>query len=229
MSDFATEFEKIKAELDALRLENEALKKALAPPPAPVAPAPSDNPYQMLKGIGQTLYNTQIASDIWRGTPLEAINELKPDFAGKVGEEFIRQLCVASGIANESTGDVNSKDGTYDQKIGASLKKTEIKTARLGGGKYQHETLKSSGYDYILFVDIHPQGGYLTVVSPFAMDSKHPITGTRPSLRKGTTDVYKWDFAENHLNKFITAGMCLKFDKTTPLTTIADFLRAKIV
>lgn len=185
--------------------------------------------FETLKRIGDELHAAQTSSNIWIGTPLESINELKPDLAGKVGEEFIKAICLAEGIPNESTGDKNSKDGTYDQKIGTGLKKTEIKTGRLGGGKYQHETLKTAGYDYMLFFDIKPEGGAITILPPFNMTAAHPITGTTPTLRKGTTDVYKWDFSELHITRLATAGHAMRFDKTTPVRELGDFMRAKIL
>jgi hypothetical protein len=189
----------------------------------------SDSVYGKLKQIGNQLYSKQNAINIWRNTPLEAINELKPDFAGKVGEEILKVVCLACGIKNESTGDKNSKDGTYDQKMCDALKKVEIKTARLGGEKYQHDNLKNEGCDYWLFVDINPDGGCITILPRFDLTNKHPITKTTPTPRKGTTDVYKWDFTENHFNKFVTAGVAIRFDKNTPISRIGEFIKAKVL
>jgi hypothetical protein len=189
----------------------------------------SDSVYGNLKKIGDQLYSTQNATNIWCDTPLESINELKPDPAGKVGEELMKAICLVCGIRNESTGDKNSKDGTYDQKVGDTLKKVEIKTARLGGGRYQHETLKKEGCDYFTFFDINPDGGCITILPRFDLTNKHPITGTTPSLRKGTSDVFKWDFSENHLAKFVAAGVAIRFDKNTPMSHIGDFIKLKII
>jgi hypothetical protein len=222
-----TELEAVKAELEAVKAELETIKKGCI---SPVVESYSDDSvYGKLKEIGEQLYNTQKATNMWRNTPLELINELKPDPAGKVGEELLKTICLACGIKNESTGDKNSKDGTYDQKVCDTLKKVEIKTARLGGGKYQHETLKKEGCDYWLFVDIKPDGGCITILPKFDLTNKHPITGTTPSPRKGTTDVFKWDFTENHLNKFVSTGAAIRFDKNTPMSKIGDFIIAKIV
>ncbi len=183
----------------------------------------------LLQQIGKEMHRIQCSKDLWCNSLLKEINELKPDHAGKVGEEFIRKICMETGIPNISTGDINSKDGTYDQKIGESQKKVEIKTARLGGGKYQHETLKTAGYDYICFVDIHPNGGHITILPPFTMTERHPITGTAPSLRKGTTDVYKWDFTDNHLKKLKEKGMAIEFGTDTSYTILGEFIRSKVI
>ena len=185
--------------------------------------------YGNIKKIGDQLYERQSAANAWRNTPLANINELKADPAGKLGEEVIKQICIVCDIQNESTGDKNSKDGTYDQKIGDDLKKVEIKTARYAGCKYQHETLKTDGYDYLMFVDIKPTGGCITILKRFDLTKKHPITGTTPTLRKGTTDVFKWDFTEKHLDMFVSRGYAIRFDKDTPMVQIGDFIRTAIV
>lgn len=231
MDSMNVELQALKAERDAFQAERDALQAELTAMRARQA-APSMNSntiYGALYRIGAELHHQQQASNLWRDTPLSAINELKPDPAGKVGEELIKFICAQTGIPNESTGDKNSKDGTYDQKIGADLKKVEIKTGRLGGGKYQHETLKQSGYDYNMFIDLHPRGGHITILPPFPMKEKNPITGTSPTLRKGTTDVYKWDFTDLHLKKLVAAGKSMPFDDTTPIEALGEFIRTSII
>jgi hypothetical protein len=241
-----SELEKANIEIDALKarlhdanIEIEALKAILAKNVCKTEPQTSEyvdvSIYGKLKQIGDNLYAEQNAANSWRGTPLESINELKPDPAGKVGEELLKTICLACGIKNENTGDKNSKDGTYDQKVGDSLKKVEIKTARVGrvavggkSGKYQHETLKMKGCDYWVFIDINPNGGCVTILPLFDLNSKHPITGTAPSLRKGTTDVFKWDFTEHQLDKFVSAECAMRFDKNTEMSQLGDFIKLKI-
>jgi hypothetical protein len=221
----APELAALKAELAALKAELAATKKANSCTDSYAA----DSLYGTLKKLGDELFATQNTTSGWRGTPLAAINELKADPAGKVGEELLKQICCACGIRNESTGDKNSKDGTYDQKIGAALKKVEIKTARLGGGKYQHESLKIEGCDYWLFVDIAPTGGCITILPRFDLRTTHPLTGTTPTLRKGTTDVFKWDFSELHLAKLVTAGAAMRFNTSTSIKEMGDFIASKIL
>lgn len=222
-----SELEQIKAELAQVKAELAALNQSRNT--SVVESYAEDSVYGKLKQLGDELFATQNAANVWRNTPLQAINELKADPAGKVGEELMKTICLACDIPNESTGDKNSKDGTYDQKIGDALKKVEIKTARLGGNKYQHETLKNQGCDYWLFIDLKPDGGCITILPHFDLTNKHPITGTTPSLRKGTSDVFKWDFAENHLNKFVAAGKAIKFDKNTPMHQLGEFIKLNIV
>lgn len=226
MESLLLELETAKAELEKVKLELEAMKKV--PDSVTLETYGTDSVYKSLKEIGDQLLKTQDESNTWRNTPLESINELKPDPAGKVGEEFIKTICANCNIPNENTGDKNSKDGTYDQKINGGFK-VEIKTARIGGGKYQHETLKKEGCDYWLFLDIKPDGGCITILPLFDLTSKHPITGTAPSPRKGTSDVFKWDFTDNHHNKFVSAGAAMRFDKHTTMTQLGDFIRSKII
>ena len=235
-SEMESELEAVKAELNTCKAELNTCKAELNTCKAELNTCKSvkqvqqyatDSAFDKLKTIGDELFATQNETNVWRNTLLESINELKPDPAGKVGEEFTKAICIACGIKNESTGDTNSKDGTYDQKI--KDMKVEIKTARLGGNKYQHETLKKEGCDYWLFVDCHPNGGCITILPRFDLTKKHPITGTTPSLRKGTTDVYKWDFTENHHNKFVANGAAIRFDKETKISELGNFIKSKIM
>ena len=211
------DFEKMKNELEKVKNESKNVFESYT----------EDSVYGKLKNIGDHLFYIQKSTNIWRNTPLETINDLNPDTAGKVGEELIKRICLSCDIQNESFGDKNSKDGTYDQKV--SLKKVEIKTARLGGNKYQHENLRKVGCDYWIFVDINPYRGCITILQRFDLTNKHPITGTKPSLRKGTTNVFKWDFSENHLNKFVSAGNAIMFDKKTSISQVGNFIKSKII
>ena len=215
-----SELEKAEAEFEIAKAKLEKIKSVYFP---------DNSVYGKFKKIGEELLIIQTKNNIWKNTPLEAINELKADPSGKVGEEFMKELCLLCNITNVSTGDKNSKDGIYDQKIGDSLKKVEIKTARLGGCKYQHESLKKEGCDYWLFIDIKPDGGCIIILPLFDLTQPHPITGTKPHARKGTSDVYKWDFTELHLTKFVTAGSAMRFDKNTSLSQVGDFVRSSII
>jgi hypothetical protein len=210
----------LQAELAALKKENAQLKKVVGV----MAPGPLGT----IQTIGNTLLDRQNSSNEWHGATLESINDLKPDYAGKVGELLIQQLCATGTVKCEYDEDKNSKDGTYDVKING--KKVEIKTARLGvQGAFQHETLKTDGYDYVLFVDITPNYFYLTVFPRFDMKQRHPVIGRTPHPRKGTSDVFKFDFGETNLKRSIEAGSSIKVDAETTMVTVVDFLVAKCI
>jgi hypothetical protein len=186
------------------------------------------NPINAMKTIGTTLLAKQNASNLWTNSVFSEINELKPDHAGKVGELFMAQLCNLADIQCDYTENINSKDGTYDSII--LDKKVEIKTARIGiHGGFQHETLKTDGYDYLLFVDIMPDLFYLTVLPKFDMKIKHPIIGRTPHPRKGTSDVFKFDFAVTNLERAVGAGCSLKVGPETTMPDISDFIRRTVV
>jgi hypothetical protein len=184
-------------------------------------------PLGVLRGIGATMYERECRMG-WTGSPLESINKLKPDNSGKVGELFVTNMCAKAGIDCVYTEDVNSTDGTYDAVING--KKVEIKTARLGVQKgFQHESLRSSGCDYYLFLDILPTGFYMTVLASFDLTKQHPVIGRAPHCRKGTTDVFKFDFSEKNIQSAIKEGVAIKVDASTPMESIAEFLRKVIV
>lgn len=210
-----TEDERI-ARITQLRAELAALETS--------AVAPMAGPLMVLRDAGVDLYAKECAS-AWCGSPLETINKLKPDSSGKLGELFVVKLCRDGGLSVEYDEDINDQDdGTYDAVLNG--KRVEIKTARLGAQNgFQHESLRAEGCDKYLFVDIVPDAVYLTVSEKFNMAEKHPIIGRKPHLRKGTTDVYKFDFAVSHLEKCIRAGITLKVGATTSAESIVEFLR----
>ncbi len=184
-------------------------------------------PLGILREFGITMYERECKTG-WTGSPLEAINKLKPDNSGKVGELFVTNMCAKAGIDCLYTEDINSTDGTYDAIING--KQVEIKTARLGvQNGFQHESLRSTGCDYYLFLDIIPSGFYVTVLEKFDLTKQHPVIGRTPHCRKGTTDVFKFDFGERNIQNAIKEGVAIKGDASTPMESIAEFLRRVIV
>ena len=226
-----------KTELENLRSELAELKRRLEvyETPASISATPAEEPHTIMQALGKEMisYQNKGESD-WLNSPFKEINDLKPDYSGKLGELFLERICAAGNITNISTGDVNSKDGTYDQIING--KKVEIKTARLGktqkkksdAGKFQHEHLQKDGYDYLAFVDITPNYFYLSILPKFNMAEPHPLIGTKPTLRKGTGDVYKYDFTEKHIEKLIAAQTALKITIHTPIVQVVEFINRLI-
>ena len=117
--------------------------------------------------------------------------------------------------------------GTYDSKVcNVCEKKDEIKTAWQGSnGSFQHESLRAGGCDQHVFVDVAPNYYYITVLATFDMTQRHPVIGRKPHLRRGTTNVYKFDFGESNLKKSIDAGLTIKVDKSTSMEQVAEFIK----
>ena len=213
-------YDSLKAEIEQLKKENAILKKQ--------AEVKLDGPLGVIQRIGDELHNRQNDSNEWHGSVLESINELKPDYAGKVGEHLIQRLCMNGSIQCEYSEDKNSKDGTYDAIV--NNKKVEVKTARLGvNGSFQHETLKTDGYDHMLFIDITPNYYYLTMFPRFNMKERHPIIGRKPHPRKGTSDVFKLDFGESNIKHCIESGYSMKVDENTTMESIVSFIQKQCV
>jgi hypothetical protein len=182
----------------------------------------------LLRDIGEEIGAKQSVSD-WVDSPFATINQLKPDHSGKVGELFVKRLCDSIGVSCVYNEDINDQDdGTYDAILNG--KRVEIKTARFGKqGGFQHESLRTEGCDYYMFLDVLPTHFYITVSKKFDMTTQHPVLGRKPHLRKGATDVYKFDFGENTLAKGIRAGITIKVDNDTPMEAILDFINRQIV
>ena len=64
-------------------------------------------------------------------------------------------------------------------------KKIEIKTAKLGKHKsFQHENLRTDGYDFLLFIDICPNYYYLTIVPKYNLKSYTFNSNFRHNMNK---------------------------------------------
>ena len=85
----------------------------------------------ILKSIGDQALANQRAKSTWGEALFASMDELKPDYSGKVGERLLARVCQVTGIDHVYVDDdKNSKDGTYDITILG--KKIEVKTARMG-------------------------------------------------------------------------------------------------
>jgi len=72
-------------------------------------------PFDFLKNISDKKYLEQETENIWSNSPFKNINNLKSDYSGKVGELFIKNICIETNIPFiYNDDDKNSKDGTYD-------------------------------------------------------------------------------------------------------------------
>lgn len=214
--------------VDDLRARVAELEARIASLERPAAVHALAGPMALLRDIGEEIATRQSDSD-WVGSPFAAINHLKPDHSGKVGELFVKRMCDGLGVSCVYNEDINDQDdGTYDVLLNG--KRVEIKTARLGKQKgFQHESLRASGCDYYMFLDITAECFYVTVCEKFDMSLQHAVLGRKPHLRKGASDVYKLDFGEANLLKGIAAGITLKVTNEVTMEQVAAFLAAQVV
>ena len=186
------------------------------------------NPYNLLQKIVKNEYKNQAQKNLWDNTNFELVNLLKNDYSGRVGEKYIHELCNNINILNVYNNDKICKGGTYDIII--KDKKIEIKTARYGlSESFQHESLRNKSSDYYLFVDIKPSYFYITIIPSFDLAQKCKIIERKPHLRKGTTDVYKFDFSEINLKKSTLKGFSIKIEENTPFGDINNFIAKRII
>jgi hypothetical protein len=187
------------------------------------------SPLSILSQVIEEQFTIQEKNNVWMNAPLEKMDKLKNDFSGKVGEKFLVTLCSQMGTPVQWTEDVNSKDGTYDLKIYG--KKVEVKTARLGrdGKTFQHENLKKSGCDFFLFLDIKPNSFYLTILPSFDLSKKCMYMNRTPHLRKGTDDVYKFDFYEKGIREAIQKGVSIEVNDSCNQNQIKEFIQKRII
>jgi hypothetical protein len=181
--------------------------------------------HSILKSIAEVQSEKQKANSSWGNSIFESMENLKADYSGKIGERLLAEICKRAGLSYDYIdNDKNSRDGTYDIIILG--KKVEIKTARLGvNGGFQHENLRADGCDFYALIDVTPAYFYVTIIPKFDMRAKHPVLGRTPHLRKGTTDVFKFDFDEGNLRRGVAADITLKVGVNTD---VAEFIARKI-
>ena len=184
---------------------------------------------KLLKNIIDNEYKYQEENNIWNDSIFSKINLLKNDHSGKIGERFINNICLENGIICEYKENINSQnDGTYDLKI--KNKRIEIKTARFGNTKtFQHENLHNGRCDYYLFMDIKPNNFYITILQSFDLNKKCSIMNRKPHLRKGTHDIFKFDFSELNIKKSIKKGSSICISSDTISEDIIGFINTLII
>ena len=175
--------------------------------------------------------------DIWTASKFEALNDLKIDYSGKVGESVIFPFLKENtdwNIVYLDNSNTNAGDGVYDGMING--KRVEVKTARLGkstskydmyGGNFQHENLKHGECDYVLFLDYTPNHLWMTVLDfkNINLNERHPVLGIKPHKRKDTTNVYKLDLKENtSIKKGLAGGISMKVEENTKNEDVIQFL-----
>jgi hypothetical protein len=178
----------------------------------------------------------QESENVWKNSAFEKFNRLCADYSGKAGEMALFKFLNRTknqGLHDwylEYDGDanINQKDGTYDFAITSKKrKKLGQKTARIGKQKnFQHDNLHDNECDAELFLDILPNYAFLTIISfeNYTLKQKHPIFGIKPHLRKNTSNNFKMDLTENHLNKSIKSEITIKIDINTSDEDIIKFI-----
>jgi hypothetical protein len=217
-----TENEKMKFKLKNLEDENEKLKLEINKNNRKKYVV--GTPLEILQKLADDIYEEEYQNSFWKDSPLESLDKLKNDLSGKVGELFIESLCKQSFIPHVYDGNSIPTDGTYDIII--NKRKIEIKTAKLGKHKtFQHEGLRLKGYDNLLFIDVTPTYAYVTIIPHFNLMEKSKIFEKKAHLRKGTSDVFKFDFTIKDLEILVIKGHTLKLSEETTILELSTFIK----
>ena len=193
------------------------------------------NAFDILVEVVEDQYTAQEVDNKWIKQPLEKLNRLKNDFSGKAGEKWAEAMCKRFNIPHLYDEDMIDDEASYDITIKGN--RVEVKTARQGRGlmkadgtraegNWQHESLREFGCEKYMFIDTKPDGFYVTIIDGnFDYSKKHPIMGVTPHCRKGTSDVYKFDFSVPAIKRGLKAGVTMEIDSNTPLRDIRNFFQ----
>ena len=120
----------------------------------------------LVNAVNTAYANMAKNKDLWADSPWKHINDLENDFVGRLGEQFIQNLCDTSGIEASIDG-LKTKEiggGAGDGTINGSS--IEIKCARQGTSttSFQHELGECPWKaDFMVFVDIAPHQFFISV------------------------------------------------------------------
>ena len=115
-----------------------------------------------------------LQTNIWQGSPWYHISDLENDYVGKLGEEFLENLCNNANIPAKINGLLTKERGGGNGDGFIKNKTVEIKTARQGSScsTFQHELGETPWKaDYIAFIDISPNKFYITLFPNFQKNS----------------------------------------------------------
>jgi len=223
-----TENKQLKREMRQLKRENKKLETELVEEKSPMT---------IFKDTLKEKFNDQYNKDAFNDCEYKIVNTLKPEYAGQLGEDFINNICKECKIPKNHAKKKNTEDGTYDMKIKG--KRVEIKTARLGTkGRWQHETLRNEGCDFYLFLDIHPENIYLSLLKKFDLSKEIDFIrvykdtkrerGKKATLRKGATDVFKLDLSIKEMKQLVEQKKTFVINKKTSFEEINKFIVEKL-
>ena len=177
--------------------------------------------------------NKEEENDIWKDSIYKELVKLQSNNAGIVGENFLQNICIKSGIKAKITGSKTKKiigDGTIKDK------NVEIKLAHQGAKtkSFQHELGENPWFsDYIIFIDVTPEFIYLTIFKNFdeefykSGNKCKPYFPTKSITWRKKTGAFKLDTTvsinEKNLNK-----TTLKITNDTKMTEIKKFINLRI-
>lgn len=153
---------------------------------------------------------------IWRGSIFEELHNAKSDITGKFGERLLNDILSSNGFKVKWNEDknTNASDGTYD--LISNNKRIEVKTSfKNKSGGWQHENVyKEHVWDKITFIDVAPNGIYITVLNyeDLYFDRPHPILNRTPCLRDNHKSGYKFDFGVKTIQLGLRGGITFFWD-----------------
>lgn len=195
-------------------------------------------PHNLLVDLISIQKNKEEKQDIWKNSAYKDLPKLQSNNTGNVGESFIQNICIHSGIQ------VNV-DGTKTKKIGGGVgdgtikdKTIEIKTAHQGcsTNNFQHELGEIPWKaDYMIFIDISPFDLYLTIFKNFTEEqykSKNkcePYFPTKSVTWRKEKGAFKLDTTVTINEENVKKGYTFKMIETTPLNEMTEFINSSIV
>lgn len=165
----------------------------------------------------------------WRDSKFKDLRYLQSNNVGKIGENFVKQICLTTQISNYFGTDIDA-DCIINDKL------VEIKTAVQGFyGSFQHELAEIPWTaEYLIFVDISPQFIYLTIIKNFnenqykSGNKCSPYFPTKKITWRKNRGAFKLDTTMKINEKNVSNGYTLKISSITFSEKVGDFIKQMI-
>ena len=178
--------------------------------------------------------------NIWINSPYKDLVKLQSNNVGNVGEQFINDICNASGIDADCNGAKTKKVGGGEGDGKIMDIPIEIKTAHQGSSSsqsFQHELgeVPWNGGKYVIFVDIAPECIYLTIFNNFSEETYKnkqklmPCFPTKTICWRKQKGAFKLDTTVSINEANVENGHAIKITPTTPNDDVASFIRKIVV
>uniref|UniRef100_A0A6C0AYE2 Restriction endonuclease n=1 Tax=viral metagenome TaxID=1070528 RepID=A0A6C0AYE2_9ZZZZ len=175
--------------------------------------------------------------DIWKNSIFKDLPTLQSNNVGNVGEIFLRNICIKTGIPVEIDGTKTKEagGGTGDGKI--KDHSIEIKTAHQGSTapSFQHELGELPWKaEYMVFIDISPECIYLTIFPNFTEehyksgDKCEPYFPTKSVTWRKQKGAFKFDTSVSINEANVEKLFTFKITSTTDFDDLKTYILSKI-
>ena len=197
----------------------------------------SNTPYNLMTKIIDETVKKEKQNNLWINSDFKKLPQLQTNNVGKVGEDFIENICKILNIESNIDG-IKTREkggGIGDGKI--KNKYIEIKTAHIGsnGSTFQHELGETPWKaDYMSFIDIDTNIIYFSIFKNFSENQYRncvncePYFPSRSFCHRKKQGAFKFDTTKKLNETAVSNNYTLKINKDTTFEEVYKFINYRI-